>query len=76
MRARCPAFGQHLQHRRADGRRPRIAALQLVEAALQFFLQARSIHAELVKNLDGVAAARIQQLHQEVLYLDVIMRAR
>ena len=73
-RAKRPRLREHLQQGGTERRRARVAALQPVETTLQLLLQARWVHAELMEDLRGIATARIQQLHQEMFDLDVVMR--
>ena len=71
-----PRLAQHADQRRAERGRPRIAALEFVEAARQFAGQPRLIHAEVLDDTGEIRAARIQQLGQEVLDLHVIVGPR
>src|SRR5579871_2192027 len=73
-RANRPRLREHLKQRGTERRRARVAALQPVQASLQLLLQARWVHAELMKDLRRIAAACIQQLHEEMFDLDVVMR--
>ena len=72
-RADGPGLREHLQQRRAQGRRARVAGLEFVEAARQFRGQARLVDAELLQDEGEVSIARIEQFHQVMLDFDVIV---
>ena len=58
----------------AEGRDASVSALELVESALQFFLQPRPIHAELTENPRGVIPAGSQNLQEKMFDLIVVVR--
>ena len=64
-----------LQQVRAERRSARVAGLELVEAARQLGRQARFVHFEMLQDGRQIAVARIQQLHQVMLDLHVVVRA-
>ena len=75
-RAHGPSLGEHAVQRRAEGRRARVARFQLVEAARELPGEAGFIHAEMFEDTREIGIGGIQQLEEEVLDLDVVMRAR
>jgi hypothetical protein len=75
-RAQRPGLGQHITQRGAQRRVARVSRLQLIQAARQLGREARFVHFEMLQDGRQIRAARIQQLHQIVLHLDVIVRAR
>ena len=74
-RADQPGLAEHLDQRRAEGRRAGVARLELVEAPAQLGRQAGLIHAESFQDAGEIGIAGIQQLHEEVLDLDVVVGA-
>ena len=70
-----PPLLQHLQHRLADGRIARAPRFQLVEAAGEFRREAGLVDTEMLRDESEIRPAGIQQLHQEMLDLDVIVGA-
>ncbi len=54
----CPGLGQHLEQRGAERRRPRVAGLQLVEAARQLRRQPRFVDAEVLEDAREIACPR------------------
>ena len=75
MRADGPGLGQHLQQRRAEGRRARVAGFQFVQAARQLRGR-RDLSTPNCRRMQAKSSiARIQQLHQVMLDLDVVVRA-
>ena len=71
-----PCFSEHLGDTRAEGWRPRVARLQLVQAAREVRREPRAIDLELLEDGGAIAIARVEQLHEIVLDLDVVVGAR
>ena len=74
-RAERPRLVEHLDDVRAERRRARVAGLQLVEALRQLRRQPRPVDAELLEDRREVAVGGVEQLHEVVLDLDVVVRA-
>ena len=76
QRADGPRLGQHREQGRTERRRARVAGLELVQAARQLRREPRLVYAELFQDAREIRIRRVQQLHQEVLDFDVVVRAR
>src|SRR5690606_15397343 len=71
-----PRLRQHLHQRRAERWRARVARLQIVEARGQLAREPRAVDLVVLQDVRAVAVRRVEQLHQVVLDLDVVVRAR
>ena len=74
--ADCPGFVEHRRNVRAHRRRASVAGLEMIEALRQLRRQPRPVDAVLLENRRDVAVGIVEQLHQIMLNLDVIVRAR
>ena len=75
-RAHRPRLGEHSRKMRAERGRARIAGLEVVQALRQIRREARSIDRVLPQDERAIAIGRVEQLHEEVLDLDVVVRSR
>src|SRR5262249_31999230 len=71
-----PAFGEGADQRRTQRRIPRVAGLQPVERARELARQARSVDTEMLEDRRKIAVRLIEQLHQVMFDLDVVMSPR
>ena len=74
--AHRPGFGHHFQYGRADGGRAGIPGFQFVQTSREFLRKLRGIDAELVEDPRCIAILHVQQFHQDVLNLDIVVCAR
>ena len=70
-----PRAAQHLGETRAERRRPGVAGLELVQTASEIGREPGAVHFVLLEDVGEVPIARVEQLHQEMLDLDVVVRA-
>ena len=70
------ALGQHIAQRGAQRRIACVTRLQFVETARQLGGQARFVHLEVLQNRRQIGARRIEQLHEVMFDLNVVVRAR
>ncbi len=71
-----PGFGEHLYQLRAEGWAASVAGLQAVEAALEFICETRFVDAVLLEDESDIVVGAIDCLHEVMLDLDVVVRAR
>ena len=71
--SRCPCAGQHLDQGGAEGGRPGVAGLELIQAAFQLARQPRCVQAEMAGDPNQVALRVVEQLEEEVLDFNVVM---
>ena len=75
-RADEPGVSEHPGEGRAERRGPRVAGLEPVEAARQVVREPGAVHLEVFEDVRRVGVAGVEQLQEEVLDLDVVVRAR